>query len=165
MSFLQMLNNDHHHRSEKYAPGRTLSRRHFLMLTATGLLVGACQSGSIIAALKLRHHNHPGYSPAEVEALAQHRTRHGEQADRSTWPVRDAEANYPSNPLRPQERCIPGDPRSPIVTDHHRLLLVRYINEADDVADQLQLRVRVDLCWGGQLVPPRIPRLGKTIQQ
>ncbi len=72
------------------------------------------------------------------------------------------------------------------MTNNYRLLLLQCIDEADDVADQVQLRVLVDLCrpvrlpiaalvssdgvvarlrQGGQLVPPRIPRLGKAMQQ
>ena len=44
MLYPPFLDEDQRFRIEKHAAGRTLSRRRFLMLTATGLLVAACQS-------------------------------------------------------------------------------------------------------------------------
>lgn len=44
MLYPPFLDEDQRYSIEKHAPGRTLSRRRFLLLTATGLLVAACQS-------------------------------------------------------------------------------------------------------------------------
>jgi hypothetical protein len=70
-----------------------------------------------------------------VETLAQQRTHSGEDANRSTWDVRDAEADHSSNPVRPHERRIPGYRPAPIMTYNHGLLLLQRIYEADDVAN------------------------------
>ncbi len=72
------------------------------------------------------------------------------------------------------------------MTYNHRLLLFQRIQETDGVANQVELRVLFNLCravglpiaalvgsdgvvarlrQGCQLVPPRIPRLGKAMQK
>ncbi len=105
---------------------------------------------------------------------------------RATGPVRQAQADHPTYQVWPHERCMPRYFRAPIVTDDHTFFLIESIQQLDDVANQMhngvlfhgnrmvtlaipalihRYRSKPGLGKGRNLMAPRIPHLGKAVQE
>ena len=100
--------------------------------------------------------------------------------------VGHAQPDHPADPVRPQQRGVPGHRRAPVVPGDDRLLLAERVHQPDDIAGQVQDRVGVRAgglvgaavpalvrrhgveAGGGQrdqLMTPGVPGFGEAVQQ
>jgi hypothetical protein len=121
-----------------------------------------------------------------VEGVADAAAHGGDRRGRAAGAVGHAQPDHPADPVRPQQRGVPGHRRAPVVPGQHRLPFAEYVHQPDDVAGQVQdgvrirgrraagpavpaliRRDRVESGGGqrGQLVTPRVPRLREAVQQ
>src|SRR5207237_10777807 len=121
-----------------------------------------------------------------IKPLAECSAQDRQRRSHATRPERHAESSYATQPIGAKQRGVPGDRRTPIMSDHDRTLLAKRIEQSDDVADQVEHRIGLEggrpiglpvaalvrsddvetrVRQGGQLMAPRVPRLRKSVQQ
>ena len=105
---------------------------------------------------------------------------------RSARKIRNAQQRYRAKDVGTQQRRIPCHRCAPIVAGDHRRLDAEAVDQPDDIADEVQDVVRLDrggrvglpvaalvgrddakACRRerGNLMPPRVPRLGPSVAQ
>src|SRR5581483_6663798 len=115
-----------------------------------------------------------------------HQRRRRHRAAKRPRPERRTESNHAPETIRAQQCGLPGDRRADVVAGNDRLLDTECVEQADDVADEMQHGVFLDTLGAiaaaiaaqveryraesglgecAKLMPPGIPALGKAVAE